>query len=148
MTAAASDDEALALRRAERILNDGDARCSPSRNSALARSSCACARSRASARACVAAPSPHHPASVSASATLGGSSLVGAGGVIVGHDYLDGALSEGVFGVRSAVDAFVSDPGLPVHVSTDDAPWPGWLVIKPVDHPDHAPTKRCVVALK
>lgn len=57
--------------------------------------------------------------------------LVRAGGAIAGHDYLDGKLPEGVFGVRTAVDAFFGGLGLPVHVTTDDAPWPSWLAIKP-----------------
>lgn len=56
--------------------------------------------------------------------------LVRPGGVIAGHDYLDGALPEGLFGVRSAVDAFFGELGLPVHATTDDAPWPSWLAIK------------------
>jgi Methyltransferase domain/galactosyl transferase GMA12/MNN10 family len=65
--------------------------------------------------------------------------LVRSGGVIAGHYYLD-ALPEGVFGVRSTVDAFFSELGLRVHVTTDDAPWPSWIAIKPEDpgQPPHA----------
>jgi hypothetical protein len=57
--------------------------------------------------------------------------LVHPGGVIAGHDYLDGVLPEGVFGVRGAVDTFFSKLGVPVHATTDDAPWPSWLTVKP-----------------
>jgi FkbM family methyltransferase len=64
--------------------------------------------------------------------------LVRPRGLIAGHDYLDGALPEGVFGVRSAVDAFFGKLGFQVHVTTDDAPWPSWLAIKP-EHPGQAP---------
>jgi hypothetical protein len=53
------------------------------------------------------------------------------GGVMAGHDYRDGVLPEGVFGVRSAVDRFFNELGVPVHATTDDAPWPSWLVVKP-----------------
>jgi hypothetical protein len=57
--------------------------------------------------------------------------LVRPGGLMAGHDYLDGTLPEGVFGVRSAVDGFFSPLVVPVHSTTDDAPWPSWLVLKP-----------------
>ena len=58
--------------------------------------------------------------------------LVRPGGPIAGHDYLDGTLPQGVFGVRSAVDAFFADLDIDVHATTDDAPWPSWLVRKPL----------------
>lgn len=57
------------------------------------------------------------------------------GGVMAGHDYLDGHLAEGVFGVRSAVDEFFHALGLEVHATTADAPWPSWIVTKPGDVP-------------
>ena len=65
--------------------------------------------------------------------------LVRPDGVIAGHDYLDGVLPAGVFGVRSAVDTFFGELGLSVHVTTDDAPWPSWLAIKPAKHPGESP---------
>ena len=57
--------------------------------------------------------------------------LVRPTGVIAGHDYLDGVRPEGVFGVRSAVDAFFGELGIPVHVTVDDDPWPTWIAVKP-----------------
>jgi hypothetical protein len=53
------------------------------------------------------------------------------GGVIAGHDYLDGNLREGVFGVRSAVDEFFARERLPVASTFQDRPWESWLVRKP-----------------
>lgn len=53
------------------------------------------------------------------------------GGLMAGHDYLDGELPEGIFGVRSAVDEFFGALGLRVQATTDEAPWPSWMVIKP-----------------
>lgn len=53
------------------------------------------------------------------------------GGLMAGHDYLDGDLPEGVFGVRSAVDEFFGPLGLGVQATTDDAPWSSWMVTKP-----------------
>ena len=61
--------------------------------------------------------------------------LVRPGGLIAGHDYLDGTLPEGVFGVRSSVDAFFANLDIDVHATTDDAPWPSWLVRKPLTPP-------------
>ena len=57
--------------------------------------------------------------------------IVRPGGVIAGHDYLDGVLPAGVFGVRGAVDEFFAARGLGVHGTVDDPPWPSWIVIKP-----------------
>jgi hypothetical protein len=57
--------------------------------------------------------------------------LLRPGGLIAGHDYLDGELPAGAFGVKSAVDAFFGTLGLPLHVTTDDVPWPSWIAIKP-----------------
>jgi hypothetical protein len=53
------------------------------------------------------------------------------GGVIAGHDYLDGRLPDGVFGVKSAVDRFFGARGLQVRVTPDDAPWQSWWVLVP-----------------
>ncbi len=53
------------------------------------------------------------------------------GGVIAGHDYVDGTFPEGVFGVRSAVDAFFAERGIPVRQTLLDPPWRSWLVTVP-----------------
>ncbi len=57
--------------------------------------------------------------------------IIRSGGVLAGHVYLDGMIAEGDFGVRSAVDAFFGELGLPVHATSDDEPWPSWIVRKP-----------------
>jgi hypothetical protein len=45
------------------------------------------------------------------------------GGVVAGHDYLDGVLPQGVFGVKSAVfDFFGREPDM-----VTSEPWPTWL---------------------
>jgi Methyltransferase domain len=57
---------------------------------------------------------------------------VAPGGVIAGHDYVDGELREGIFGVRSAVDEFFGARGLPVGVTTaEPATFPSWIVAVP-----------------
>ena len=58
-----------------------------------------------------------------------------AGGIIAGHDYVDGSFPNGEFGVRQAVDEFFAAKGLPVH-STDGRPaavenFPTWIVEVP-----------------
>jgi hypothetical protein len=53
---------------------------------------------------------------------------LGPHGVFSGHDYLDGELAEGSFGVKAAVDRFFGDRELVVRATTDDAPWPSWFV--------------------
>ncbi|MBM3676414.1 MAG: class I SAM-dependent methyltransferase [Actinobacteria bacterium] len=54
------------------------------------------------------------------------------GGIVAGHDYLDGDLPEGVFGVRSAVDEFFGALGLGVGSTTaEPATFPSWLVRLP-----------------
>jgi hypothetical protein len=53
------------------------------------------------------------------------------GGIMSGHDYLDGVLPEGDFGVRSAVDAFFGRLALEVRATMDDEAWPSWIVVKP-----------------
>ena len=54
------------------------------------------------------------------------------GGIIAGHDYVDGQLPEGLFGVRSAVDEFSSVRGLSVGVTTHEpATFPSWIVAVP-----------------
>ena len=57
------------------------------------------------------------------------------GGLIAGHDYVDGDFPQGVFGVKRAVDEFFAARGLAVH-STDGKPpaemFASWLVAVPV----------------
>jgi hypothetical protein len=57
------------------------------------------------------------------------------GGLIAGHDYIDGEFPQGVFGVKRAVDEFFAARGIEVH-STDGKPpaemFASWLVAVPV----------------
>ena len=50
------------------------------------------------------------------------------GGIFAGHDYLDGDLPQGVFGVKSAVDEFFGSKGLDVKSTHADPPWISWFV--------------------
>lgn len=52
------------------------------------------------------------------------------GGVLAGHDYVDGTFPEGVFGVKSAVDEFFGARGVRVSRTLLDAPWYSWFVIR------------------
>jgi Methyltransferase domain len=53
------------------------------------------------------------------------------GGVIAGHDYVDGMFAEGEFGVRSSVDAFFAALEWPVRATFADPPWFSWWVAVP-----------------
>ena len=53
------------------------------------------------------------------------------GGILAGHDYLDGSFIGGVFGVRTAVDRFFGDRGLPVYPTLLDGPAVSWIVQLP-----------------
>jgi hypothetical protein len=53
------------------------------------------------------------------------------GGVIAGHDYVDGMFPEGDFGVRSAVDGFFGERGWTVRSTWADPPWFSWWVLVP-----------------
>ncbi len=53
------------------------------------------------------------------------------GGIVAGHDYLDGTLAAGEFGVKSAVDAFFMARSIPVSCTLLDQPWLSWLVEVP-----------------
>jgi hypothetical protein len=53
------------------------------------------------------------------------------GGVMAGHDYLDGAFADGDFGVRSAVREFFAARGLHVTPTFADPPWRSWVVLTP-----------------
>lgn len=52
------------------------------------------------------------------------------GGVLCGHDFLDGQLEQGDFGVRSAVCDFEIAEKIVVAVTLEEH-WPSWYVIKP-----------------
>lgn len=52
------------------------------------------------------------------------------GGIMAGHDYVNGEFPEGRFAVREAVDEFFAHQELNVHVTTSDPPWFSWLVEK------------------
>jgi len=55
---------------------------------------------------------------------------VKSGGFLGGHDYMDGMIAEGEFGVKSAVDEFVREHQLRLHV-TGESFSPSWFVFKP-----------------
>jgi hypothetical protein len=56
------------------------------------------------------------------------------GGILAGHDYVDGDFEEGEFYVKSAVDEFFGERGIPVHgtegPSTVES-FPTWIVVVP-----------------
>ena len=54
------------------------------------------------------------------------------GGIIAGHDYLDGDLPEGRFGVRRAVTEFFGSLGIEVRSTFLDPPWFSWVVVAPL----------------
>lgn len=54
------------------------------------------------------------------------------GGILAGHDYLDGTSESGVFGVKSAVDAFFAARGIAVYTTLLDEPWFTWMVEIPL----------------
>lgn len=53
------------------------------------------------------------------------------GGILCGHDYVDGFFRDGDFGVRSAVDAFFGLRGWRVRSTWGDPPWVSWYVLVP-----------------
>jgi len=55
---------------------------------------------------------------------------VRAGGLIAGHDYLDGLIDGDLFGVRRAVDEFANREGLTV-AATLEPDYPSWFILKP-----------------
>jgi hypothetical protein len=55
---------------------------------------------------------------------------VRSGGIIAGHDYLDGELPEGHFGVKIAVDGFFASRALEIHETVLDRPWSSWWVVR------------------
>lgn len=54
-------------------------------------------------------------------------SKVKPGGVLGGHDYLDGTIPSGVYGVKRAVDEFAAAEGYDL-IITKDPDWPSWFV--------------------
>jgi hypothetical protein len=61
-------------------------------------------------------------------------SKVRPGGILAGHDYVDGDLPQGEFYVKSAVDEFFADRGIPVHGTEGPSAvemFPTWIVEVP-----------------
>lgn len=71
----------------------------------------------------------HYRAGVEEDLTLW-APLVRSGGVLCGHDYLDGDLPSGRFAVKSAVDAFAKARGLAVGCSGEPL-WRSWFIRMP-----------------
>ena len=57
-------------------------------------------------------------------------SKVKPGGIFSGHDYLNGSLPQGEFGVKQSIDEFVKQNNLELHVTGEDQ-WKSWFIIKP-----------------
>ena len=51
------------------------------------------------------------------------------GGVLAGHDYIDGHFSAGIFGVKRAVDEFFGARGVSVYPTLLDTPWLTWITV-------------------
>jgi predicted O-methyltransferase YrrM len=49
------------------------------------------------------------------------------GGILAGHDYLDGTREQSEFGVKSAVDEFVEEHDLSLRISNEPS-WRSWFV--------------------
>jgi len=54
------------------------------------------------------------------------------GGVFSGHDYLNGSLPQGEFGVKQAIDEFVQEKNLKLQI-TGESEWKSWFIVKPVN---------------
>jgi len=50
------------------------------------------------------------------------------GGLLAGHDYVEGTFAEGTFGVKRAVDEFAREHGFRVR-RTRREQWPSWMVL-------------------
>ena len=50
------------------------------------------------------------------------------GGLLAGHDYVEGTFAEGTFGVKRAVDEFAREHGRRVHRTLREQ-WPSWMVL-------------------
>jgi len=55
--------------------------------------------------------------------------IVKRGGILAGHDYLDGVVGGSDYGVKQAVDEFAQKNDLKVNVIPEE--WPSWWVQKP-----------------
>jgi hypothetical protein len=53
------------------------------------------------------------------------------GGILAGHDYVDGFFMDGEFRVKSAVDDFFAERGLKPRATYGDPPWISWYVVLP-----------------
>jgi hypothetical protein len=73
----------------------------------------------------------HHESAVLADLSLWFPKIE-AGGILSGHDYMDGEFLFGTFGVKSAVDKFFCSRGVPVYI-TGEANSPSWFIVKPKD---------------
>jgi hypothetical protein len=51
------------------------------------------------------------------------------GGILAGHDYLDGIVGGSDYGVKQAVDEFAQKNSLKVNVIPEE--WPSWWIQKP-----------------
>lgn len=54
-----------------------------------------------------------------------------AGGILSGHDYLEGRIGDTIFGVKPAVDEFVRANDLRLYVSLREPVYKSWLFFKP-----------------
>ena len=52
------------------------------------------------------------------------------GGIFAGHDYLNGEIASGSYGVKQAVDEFATHHNLKVNV-TLESDYPSWWIVKP-----------------
>ena len=53
------------------------------------------------------------------------------GGILAGHDYLNGKIDDTMFGVKPAVDEFAATYHLKVKVTLREPVYKSWLVVKP-----------------
>ena len=63
-------------------------------------------------------------------------SKVKPGGIFAGHDYVDGMLAQGDFGVKSAVDEFFAERNIPVRGTEGPSAveqFPSWVVEIPAE---------------
>lgn len=51
-------------------------------------------------------------------------------GIFAGHDYLDGVIKSGDYGVKTAVNEFAQEHGLRINV-TLEKDYPSWWIVKP-----------------
>lgn len=71
----------------------------------------------------------HHYAAVVEDITLWWPK-VRSGGILAGHDYLDGIVSGTDFGVKRAVDEFAHSQNLPI-IASLELDYPSWFIVKP-----------------